>query len=84
MSAYTDDLRFNCTSPPLLPCPSPTHTTSDYHVEVCYKCRPMVEREGKLYCSDNSLGPSTAQLTVWSLLAWGCPIQKCQPEAFIK
>ena len=67
MSPYTYDLRFNCTSPPLLPCPSPTHTTSDYHGVVCYKCRPMVERDGKLYYSDNSLGPSTTQPTVWSL-----------------
>ena len=63
-------LEWDCSvvlSPPLLPCLSPTHTTSDYHVEVCYKCRPMVERDGKLYCSDNSLGPSTSQPTVWSL-----------------
>ena len=45
--------------PPLLPFPSPTHTTSDYRGEVRCKCRPLVEREGKLYCIDNSLGLST-------------------------
>ena len=27
----------------------------------------MVERDGKLYCSDNSLDSSTAQPTAWSL-----------------
>ena len=63
-------LEWDCSvvlSPLLLPCLSPTHTTSDYHGELWYKCRPMVERDGKLYCSDNSLDSSTAQPTAWSL-----------------
>lgn len=77
-------LLFNCPTC-LLPRPSPTHTARDYYVEVWYKYGPMVERDGKLYCSDNSPQPfNSTDDCLDPLLVHGCPSQQCPFEAFIK
>ena len=44
-----------CPPPLLWPSSYLLPTSGDYHVDVMFKCRPMVERDRKLYCSDNSL-----------------------------
>ena len=71
--------------PPLLWPSSYLCTSSDYHVDVMFKCRPVVEKDIKLYCSDNSLSAFSSTVNCLEpFLMRGCLSQKCQLEAFIK